>query len=283
MRLRPRADCHAHVIAADRFPYADGPGYRPHPSETGEFTAFDHLLAGQGFRHAVLVQPSCYGNDNTCLLDALRRSQGRFKGIAVVDPEATDGHLDSLRWKGIVGVRLHLVRSCPGFFARPDAADFLSRVSSLGWFVEVYATRQMWIDVAPPLQRSGTRVLIAHLGEPDVHDGVDQPGFQAVLRLGRETDAVVKLSVPSRVSADPPVYRDLDPFAAALVDAFGTDRCVWGSDWPFLDVRRQPRYEDLLATLARWVPDPGDRDRVLWENPARLFGFTPETFGGETR
>ena len=191
----------------------------------------------------------------------------------MVEPDATDDHLLSLKEKGIVGIRLDLVRWCPDFLSRPDAQGFLSRVRSLQWFVEVYATRKLWPDIVDPLQKSGVTVLIAHLGEPDVHGGLNQPGFQAVLRLGRETEAVVKLSAPFRVSSQPFPYEDLEPFVTALVDAFGVNRCVWGSDWPFLDVPQRVNYDDLLNSLVRWLPDPGNRDRVLWHNPARLFGF----------
>jgi len=272
----PRVDCHAHIIAPDRFPYADGPGYKPRPAETGDFAAFDQVLATYGVSHAVLVQPSCYGSDNACMLDAMGRSRGRFKGIAVVEPEASEKHLLSLKERGIIGVRLHLVRSCPDALSRPGAGDFLLRIKSLGWFVEVYATRQMWVDIIDPLQKSGVTVLVAHLGEPDAQAGLDQPGFQAVLRLGRETEAVIKLSAPFRVSSQPFPYQDLEPFVAALIDAFGPDRCVWGSDWPFLNVPHRVEYRTLLTVLNRWMPNPDDRDRIMWHSPARLFGFTTE-------
>jgi predicted TIM-barrel fold metal-dependent hydrolase len=234
---------------------------------------FRGVLQGHGVTHALLVQPSCYGNDNACMLDAMARSGGRYKGIAVIGWDVPDNELYALKQQGMVGVRLHLVRSCPDALSRPEAARFLARIKALDWFVEVYAVRQMWADLAQPLQQSGVKVLIAHLGEPDVRLGIGQPGFQALLRLGREGNAVVKLSAPFRVSAGLFPYDDLDPYAAALIDAFGLDRCVWGSDWPFLDVPKQVEYDDLLRLVKRWLPRPADSERVLWQNPARLFGF----------
>ena len=95
----------------------------------------------------------------------------------------------------------------------------------------------------------------------------------AVLRLGRETDAVVKLSAPYRPSLRPFPHEDVTQFVGAIVDAFGLDRCVWGSDWPFINTAQQVEYGSLLRLLARWLPDPADVERVLWRNPARLFGF----------
>lgn len=269
-----RIDCHAHVIAPSRFPYADGPGYKPRPDETGDFDAFRRVLASHGISHALLVQPSCYGYDNACMLDAMARSNGRFKGIAVLAPEATDEEMLSLKRKGVVGIRLHLMRSDPTALSRPDAGRFLAQVKALGWFVEVYATGDVWCGIERILRQSGVTVLIAHLGEPDPSRGVDQPGFQAVLALGRETDAVVKLSAPFRTSAQPFPHADVDPFVAAVIDAFGLDRCVWGSDWPFINTSQQVEYGRLLEVLTRWLPDPGHRNRVLWHTPARLFGLS---------
>ena len=98
-------------------------------------------------------------------------------------------------------------------------------------------------------------------------------GFQAVLSLGREERAAVKLSAPFRISRAGPPYADLDPFAEALIAAFGPERCVWGSDWPFLDLPRSIRYPETLAALSRWLPDEADREQVLWHTPDRLFGF----------
>jgi predicted TIM-barrel fold metal-dependent hydrolase len=266
-------DCHAHVIEPRRFPYADGPGYKPRPEETGDWEAFRRVLASGGVSHGLLVQPSCYGTDNACLLDAVARSQGRLKGIAVIAPQASDGELLSLKERGVVGIRLHLMRWDPAALTRADAGSFLARVKALGWFVEVYATGDVWVEVAPIIRRSQLRLLVAHLGEPDSSRDPSQPGFQAVLALGRDTDAVMKLSAPFRCTAQGAPYRDVDRFVVPVIESFGLDRCVWGSDWPFIDTPHRVEYGDLLRCLARWLPDPDHRDRVLRRNPARLFGF----------
>jgi len=277
MNIGGRIDCHAHVIAPDRFPYADGPGYKPRPDETGDFDAYRRALASHGIGHALLVQPSCYGYDNACMLDAMTRSKGRFKGIAVVAPQATDDEMRSLNEKGVVGVRLNLMRSNPEALSRPEAGRFLARVKAHSWFLQIYATGQVWCGIQRILQDSGVRLVIDHFGEPDPSRGVDQPGFQAVLELGRETDAIVKLSAPFRTSRQPFPHADVDPFVAAVVDTFGLDRCVWGSDWPFINTSQRVEYGNLLNCLERWLPSPDDRDRVFWRNPARLFGFADGT------
>ena len=136
MANKSRVDCHAHIIAPARFPYADGPGYRPRADETGDVEKFATILAAHDVTHALLVQPSCYGEDNSAMLDAMGQSQRRYRGIAVVSPRATDNELFMLKRQGIVGVRLHLVRSCPDALSQSDAASFFARRRALDWFVE---------------------------------------------------------------------------------------------------------------------------------------------------
>lgn len=268
----PGVDCHNHIIDPVRFPFANSGGYRPRPDETGTREAFAAALDAHGMHRALLVQPSGYGIDNRAILDAIQWQPGRFKGVAVLDPSTTERDLEALGRKGIVGVRFNLPFDPQALF-RPEAAPFLARLNSLGWFVQVHGYDTHWAAVAPLLRRSGARVLIDHMGFHRTDGGIDQKGFQAVLELGREAGAVVKLSAPFRSSARPPHYDDLDPFVAAILAAFGIERCVWGSDWPFINTTRRPSYAEVLAPLARWLPDARDRRAVLWDNPCRLFGF----------
>jgi len=268
-----RADCHAHIIAPAHFPYADGPGYKPRADETGDRQAFARVLATHEVSHALLVQPSCYGYDNRAMLDAMDASNGRIKGIAVIPPHASDREMEALKKRGIVGVRLNLMRTDPEALSRPGGEQFLNRLKAFGWFVQVYATGDVWAGVEAPLRRSGIQVLVDHFGDPDLTRGIDQPGFQAVLRLGRETDAVVKLSAAYRPSRHPFPHEDVEPFVASATEAYGIGRCIWGSDWPFLNTTQQVEYGALLRLLSRWLPAPADREKVLWSTPARLFGF----------
>src|SRR5207344_2441814 len=106
---------------------------------------------------------------------------------------------------------------------------------------------------------------------PARRGGLVHPGFQTLLELGRSGNAVVKLSGPFRSSVEGYPYRDVDPFVAAVIEAFTLDRCVWGSDWPFVRMDERMDYGPPLVCLQRWLPDPSDRRTVLWHTPARLF------------
>ena len=127
--------------------------------------------------------------------------------------------------------------------------------------------------LAALVRSRGTKLLIDHFGVRDIAGGIGQPGFQAVLSLGREGNAAVKLSAPFRISRTGPPFADLDPFAEALIEAFGLRQRIFGSDWPFLDLARPVAYPETLAALQRWLPDADDREQMLWRTPAALFGF----------
>ena len=266
-------DCHAHIIEPQHFPFADGVGYRPQPHETGTREAFVAALDAHGIAHVLLVQPSCYGTDNAAMLDAMAGSGGRFKGIAVVPPDVGERELTALADRGVVGVRFNLVNYDRHAVAKAAAARLLERLRELAWFAQIFANDEQWPEIAALLRLSKVKVLIDHFGIRDIAAGVGSPGFRSVLDLGRTGLAAVKLSAPFRLVSRPGAYDEVDGFAAALLKAFGVGGCVWGSDWPFLGVRDAVRYGDLLAALARWLPDPTDRLRVLRHNPIRLFGF----------
>jgi predicted TIM-barrel fold metal-dependent hydrolase len=181
--------------------------------------------------------------------------------------------LGRLKELGVIGVRFNLVSYERETLSRPEAAGFLGRLKTLGWYAQIFADDAQWPEVAEILQKSGVKVLIDHFGVRDLSHGLDQPGFQAVLRLGRVGHAAVKLSAPFRISHAPGSYGDLKPFARAVIEAFGIEKCVWGSDWPFINMDAPMRYAAALKAVEHWLDDAGDLDRVLWHNPVRLFGF----------
>jgi predicted TIM-barrel fold metal-dependent hydrolase len=266
-------DTHAHIIDPARFPLADGPGYKPLPHETGTSEEYCTVLDAHGVAQALLVQPSGYGYDNSALLDAMARHPGRFKAIAVVDPETPESELARFAEQGVVGFRFNLQSHRPDALEGPRAERFLARLEEHGWFAQVFADDAQWQAVAPTLLRSRVRVLVDHFGVRNPAAGLSQPGFAAVLALGREGRAAVKLSAPFRISSRPEDFADLDPFAEALIGAFGIEGCIWGSDWPFINLPRGFSYEAALRAPARWLTDPAERSMVMGANGARLFGF----------
>lgn len=266
-------DCHAHLFGRD-FPLSPQRPYDPEPGQMGTVARFLALLDAHGLSHGLAVAAEPYGTDNRCIRDGIARSHGRLKGIALVDPDIIDRDLLALKEGGIVGVRYNLTSFGMSQFLHPGSARLFARLAELGMFLQIHCERDELAGAAEILATAPMRLMIDHFGRPDVTRGLDQPGFKALLDIGRRGDCVVKLSGPFRSSRMTPPYRDVEPFVAAAVEAFTLANCVWGSDWPFVKVTERIDYGPELACVERWFPDPADRRALLADNPARLFGFS---------
>ena len=266
-------DSHAHVFFGDSYPYSSDTLYQPHPSQAGTAAKFRAVLDAHGLTHGLLVGAGPYGPDNRCMLDAIAASGGRFKGIALVKAEAPDRELSALADHGVVGIRMNLMGHGMRPLTEPGAGRLLARVKEMKWLLQIHCQKDELAEAAPILRQAGVRVMIDHFGRPDIKRGVSQPGFRTLLEFGKSGNAVIKLSGPFRSSLDGYPYRDVDPFIAAAIEAFTLDNCVWGSDWPYVRMDERMDYSPPFTCLTRWLPDAKDRQKVLWDSPARLFGF----------
>jgi len=194
----------------------------------------------------------------------------------VVPPSAGKDELQLMKQNGILGVRFNLTDFDPAGMEKSDAMDLLESVRAMDWFAEIQCSAKEFIRIAPIVRRSGVRVLIDHLGRPDPQLGTYEAGFQAMLALADTGRAVVKLSGAFRESHRPYPFDDLDPFVEAVLKAFTPQNCVWGSDWPFLNIDPKPDYAKTLTCLKRWLPDEDHLCQVLWRTPAALFGFNTD-------
>ena len=267
-------DSHAHVFCDKSYAFSPATLYQPHPSQMGTAKQFRAVLDFHGFTHGLLVGAGPYGSDNRCMLDAIAGSQGRFKGVALVKPAIADGDLAKLKDAGVVGIRVNLMGHGTRELTEPGADRLLARMKEMDLYLQVHLEKRNLAEAAPLLRKAGVRCIFDHFGRPDVNQGIDQPGFKELLEFGREGVHAVKLSGPFRSSLQGYPYTDVDRFVAACIDAFTLDRCVWGSDWPFVRMDERVDYGPPSTCLARWLPDEADRRKVLWETPARLFGFS---------
>lgn len=272
----PKVDCHNHVLDPARFAYADDVAYRPAGQEIGTRVQHEAVMHAYGIRHAVLVGPnSGYGHDNRCLLDALAASGGRFKGIAVVPSDTGRDQLLQLKARGVIGVAFNPTVHGVDYYA--DAGPLMRRLADLDMFVDVQVEHDQMAAIAPMLRDSGARLLVDHCGRPAPGRGLEQAGFQAVLALGREGRAVVKLSGFQKFSTGAYPYDDAWPFVQALLDAYSLDACVWSSDWPFLKAPERLDIGPLLRLVEQRLPSAADRRRLFWDTPCSMFGFPSTT------
>jgi predicted TIM-barrel fold metal-dependent hydrolase len=268
----PKVDSHCHILDPARFPYAPGVLYRPGGQEIAPLVQYEQVMAAYGIRHALFVGPnSGYNLDNRCLLDALAQGGGRHRGIAVVRHDITREELLQLRAAGVVGVAFNATVNGTAFYA--DAAPLLDQLAGLDMMLSMQAEHEQWLEIEPLLMDSAVRVMIDHCGRPRAGAGLEQPGFQAVLRLARRGGVAVKLSGFQKFSQRPPPNDDALPFVRALIDTYGLAHCLWATDWPFLRAPQRLDVGPLVRRVSQWLPDAADRHRLWWETPRHWLGF----------
>jgi 2-pyrone-4,6-dicarboxylate lactonase len=264
-------DAHCHVFGpADRFPFSPSRSYTPPDAGVDDLARLHDRL---GLARAVLVQASCHGTDNAALLDALRRYPGRYAGVAMIDDATTDAELDDLHAAGVRGTRVNFVAHLGG---APDADTFertVARVAPRGWHIVLHFDAVDLPRYGDLLARLPCPFVIDHMARVDATGGLDQAPFRALLDLLADDRCWVKISGAERLTAaGPPPYDDVVPYARALIAA-APDRILWGTDWPHPNVRHMPDDGDLVDLLADFAPDEATRNRILVDNPARLYDF----------
>lgn len=268
----PKIDCHVHVLDPARFPYRADTHYAPVAQEIGTLAQLGQVMDAYGTQRALLVGPnSGYGLDNACMLDAIARGAGRYKGIAVVTNDVTLDALHAFKRAGVVGVAWNVTHY--GVDHYRDAKPLLQKLVALDMFVDIQVEHEQLVTMMPMLVDCGVRILVDHCGRPTVSAGLGQRGFQALLDLGTTRRAFIKLSGFVKFSGEPAPYEDTWSFLAALVDAFTLDHCLWASDWPYLRSPVHVDYGVLLRLALKFFPDAADRRKLLWDTPRELFGF----------
>jgi predicted TIM-barrel fold metal-dependent hydrolase len=270
----PAVDTHAHIYPP-AFPLPQGPGHKPEPDERKTREDYLAILGSHGMTHGVLVQPSGYQTDNSAILDAMAWAEGAIKGIAMVPYAISDGELADLGARGIIGDRFNLVDLDRNELRAPAAQRMLERLREIGWFAEIHVFARDLPDLAPILERHAGRLIFCHMGRPDVERGIDDPGFQRFLEFGRSGNAIAKLTGAIRISREKTFpFKDVDPFVEATLEAYTLERVIWGSDWPFVILKGAITYDQVVEWFERVVPSQTDRAKILWDTPARLFGFS---------
>jgi predicted TIM-barrel fold metal-dependent hydrolase len=267
----PKIDVHCHVLDPARFPYAPDVAYRPAGQEMGELSALNAVMDFHGVKHALLVGPnSGYGLDNRCMLDAIRNGGARFKGIAVVPNDASDELLSELQQQGVIGVAFN--PSLHGLAYYADIAPLLSHLAERKMWAQFQVQDDQLVELLPMIVKSGVRVMFDHCGRPNIEAGIKQKGFQTLLALGRENQAMVKLSGFAKFSQSGFPFTDARPFVEALARDFGLNRCMWASDWPYLKASPRLDYGPMMALYADMFTRQ-ECEQIMWHTPHTQLGF----------
>lgn len=263
----PVIDTHAHVFHRG---LKLAPGRRYAPEYDAPLSLYLEQLDHNGMTNGVLVQPSFLGTDNSYLVECLKQTGGRLRGIAVVDPAVSADELRELDRAGVVGIRLNLVGQPLPDLTASEWKGLLANVKAMGWQVEIQRNASDLAVLAPQLLDHGVTVVLDHYALPDPKLGVADPGFQSVLKLGSTRNVWVKISAPYR---NGPAGESFAKEAYPLLrNAYGLDRLLWGSDWPHTQFEATQSYAKNREFLGRLIVDKNERAQVL-ASPCRLFRF----------
>jgi predicted TIM-barrel fold metal-dependent hydrolase len=271
-------DSHMHVTDPS-YPLAAGAAYIPSLHNLTDVRNFETTI---GIRDTVFVQPSIYGNDNSCLLDALRvvgPSHGR--GVVAINPDTVNTtQLEEWHKLGVRGVRLNL-KSVNATYTEESLTTMLHKyadaIRDLKWVLELFIGMEAMPILEKIVPKLGVKVSIAHFGAPTLPDSKDAtyplnpyqiPGFTSLVNLARAGATWVKFSAAYRFDNDTQ-FRGVESIAREMLKVAG-DRCIFASDWP------HTRFEGLdvkpfVETVLDWTDEANLTKEVFSLNAKELW------------
>ncbi|MGI9645014.1 MAG: amidohydrolase family protein [Ilumatobacteraceae bacterium] len=259
-------DTHMHVYD-DRYPVAPAAVLRPPNASVADYR---EVQAEIGTTRVVVVQPTTYGLDNRCQLEAMAAFDDAARGVMVVDAATTREDLARLTELGVRGARFHMLPG--GAVPWEQLEPVADAIAPFGWHVQLQLDGRELPARMERLLALPVSLVIDHVGRFMPAVDPDSAAFAALVTLV-DQGARVKLSAPYESSADgPPGFADIAELVDALV-ARAPDRMLWASNWPHPGQGAPPSPTELVALRDRWLPTPELRRQVLAENPTDLYDF----------
>jgi predicted TIM-barrel fold metal-dependent hydrolase len=264
-------DCHTHIFDPEHFPYAASRPYTPEPATIADVNALHRAL---NIDRVVISQPTVYGEDHACTLNAIKTIGKNARGVSAFVPGASSGRLDELHRGGMRGIVIHKMS---------EYMDAAAQIADRPWNIEVYvglANMAAFKDLAMATRVPAKLTLFGGVRHAD---DIHTPAFQTLLELLKSGKVYVELSAPHHISTQAPDYADADSVCKALIAA-NPQRITWGSDWPHAKtLQGQPtpgiapleNIDDAVSLnlLARSTTGPDQLRLILVDNAARLYGF----------
>lgn len=260
-------DAHLHVYEP-RFALAPTATFVPPDAPAGGYAAVQRAL---GFSRCVVVQPTGYGFDNRCTLQAMAALGPGARGVVVIAPDAGPAEIERLHATGVRGVRfMMLAGGVLGWDALSPIAD---RIAPFGWHIDLQLDGHDLPQHLDRLQALPCALVVDHIGKFLSPVTVASPGFVALARLLDGGRCWIKLAAPYESSRDgPPDYRDIAPLVQALAEGW-PERGLWASNWPHPNIRPTPSTAHLLRWALQQVGPRERQQRLLVDNPAGLYGY----------
>ena len=276
-------DAHLHVWAstiesAKGFPYVQPPP--DSLKDKGSTAELIKQMNTNGVDGALIVQPINHQFDHSYVLAALKSHPDRFKGMLLHDPsldaDAAVARLEELALQGFVGVRFNPYlwpKDGESWSPMSQGAGLAvyKRCAELKMPVGVMCFQGLQLhydDILQLIDQSpDTMLILDHFGFCSVDN---EEAFERLLALSKFPNVYVKISALFRLGDTSPYNKVKEKRFLNLLNAFGSSRLLYGSDFPF--VLEQAEGYGMVKLISSWVEDPDDRASILGGTSERLFG-----------
>ncbi len=259
-------DSHTHLIAGDDpcYPLADSPVYSP--GVTGTPAELLAEMDAAGVQRAVVISPYCYLWDNRYHMESGRAHGERLAVVVLVDPRSADGpaKLRVLADAGASGIRIHGKDLNEVELDDPVSTPLWETVADLGITVDAWAV----LDEYPRLEARIEQfpeipIILDHCGYVGLSFNPPSPNLPPVLALARYPNVYAKLTFLDALTDGSWPYEDGYAMVRRVIDAYGAERCMWGSNFPTSEFNQGATYAqhleifqtrlDLSAEERRWI------------------------------
>jgi predicted TIM-barrel fold metal-dependent hydrolase len=264
-------DGHVHIWSADTTRYPPEPSHERPPKIDGSAEMLLRTLTHNGVDAAIVVQPRVYGGDHAYLLDALAKYGDRLVAVAALDPRVA-GAVAALRRlvaAGIRGLRLDPHGWGVGALIDGTVLPLWDRAADSSIAIELLVLPDQLASLEPLVARTQhVQVVVEHAARygARLDDSID-----SLLALADWPNVTVKVSALASISGKPPPYRDLWGMIGRLVEVFGAERLMWGSDMPWIGPEGYAAELDAAASLPFF--DDDGREWLLGGTATRVFGL----------
>lgn len=274
----PQNTCDAqfHILGdEERYPVRPGSLYT---MPTATWDKLEKVHETLGISRGVVVQPTTYGADHSCLLDGLSALGSNYRGCAnaLVFAEKDDAYLEKLHAAGVRGARFSFRKILGAVLNDDQFKRAIDRIREMGWYVKIQPEQEGIMENVHLFEDLDVPVLVDHFARANPQAGEEDPSLCKMLDLLKRGNFWLMLSLPEKISKNGAPWEDLHSMINSYID-IAPERCVWASDWPHpISIKQPPNDADIIEFLFRAVPDAAKRQKILVDNPAELFGFTKQ-------
>ena len=269
-------DCHAHIYSPDekRYQPKDGPLRVPGGNASIDDLRKTSLAHGVTAVRAVQTV-SFYGYDNRYLCDAAKAHPEWAAGVCTFDPD--DPHSPGLMEQYVRDFGVKTLRSVPGdqqrTFDDPGVRELWKTCANVGATVDIFLMRPEWVAGAEKLLKEFPKLTVGFDHCMDLKLGPQyEQTLNAVLQLSKYENLYPKVDFISTGTEIGYPGDDLHEAALKIIDSYGPERCVWGSNFPNRLWTPKMTYGEHLKIFTDVLPlSDQARAQVLGETARRLW------------